>query len=124
MLTSLGAIAAFLACVGLYSTLAWVVRARRRELGIRITLGARTGDVQRLVLRRGLVLTLTGLILGGAGAAFATRVLTTMVFGITATDMPTFAAAIVAMGVVATLASWIPARRAGELNPVETLKSD
>lgn len=124
VLTALGGIAAILAAVGLYSTLAWIVRARRRELGIRITLGAGAGDVRWLVLRRGAVLTATGLAIGALVAAFATRALSTMMFGITATDVPTFAAAIVLMGLVAAIASWIPARRATALDPVETLRID
>jgi putative ABC transport system permease protein len=124
ILTALGIIAAALACVGLYSTLAWIVRARRRELGIRITLGAGAGDVQRLVLRRGAVLTATGLALGSVAAVFATRALATMVFGITPTDAPTFALAITAMAIVAMTASWIPARRASTVNPVETLRNE
>ena len=116
------AIAALVAAVGLYATLAWVVRARRRELGIRMVLGADLGAVRGLVLRQGMRLALAGILLGSLVAAAASRLVASMVFGITPRDVPTFAAAAAGMTAIALLASWIPARRAAAVDPVETLR--
>ena len=118
------AIAALLACVGLYGTLAWIVRARRRELGIRMVLGADAGNLRRLVIRRGMTLALAGIVIGTAGAAVASRLLQSLVFGVTPTDPATFASAIVAMTAVMLLACYLPARRAGKTDPVTTLRID
>jgi putative ABC transport system permease protein len=123
-LSLFGGIATLVAGVGLYATLAWVVRARRRELGIRMALGADARAVRRLVVRRGLTLAIAGVILGGGTATVASRLLASMVFGITPTDAPTFAAAAMAMLATAGLACWIPALRAGRVDPVETLRAD
>jgi putative ABC transport system permease protein len=118
------AIAALLACVGLYGTLAWIVRARRRELGIRMVLGADAGSLRRLVIRRGMTLALAGIAIGSAGAVAASRLLQSLVFGITTTDPVTFASAITAMAIVMLLACYLPARRAGKTDPVTTLRID
>lgn len=124
VLSAIGASAAALAFVGLYSTLSWVVRARRRELCIRITLGANAGEIQRLVIGRGAKLAVIGLGLGTLAGIFASRLLSSMVFGITATDAPTFACAIAGMSIISIVASWIPARRAAVVDPVATLRDE
>jgi putative ABC transport system permease protein len=121
-LSAFSAIAAVLAFVGLYATLAWVVRARRRELGIRMALGAAARDVQRMVIARGMLLAATGIVLGTAGALAASRALGSMVFGVTTTDVMTFALAGGGMALMAFLACWIPARRAAATDPVRTLR--
>jgi putative ABC transport system permease protein len=123
-LTTFSVIATLFAFVGLYATLAWVVRASRRELGIRLALGANRGDVQRMVIARGMTLAAAGITLGAAAALAASRALSTMVFGVSTTDAPTFAGVIAGMAAVALLACWIPARRAAATDPAETLRSD
>jgi ABC-type antimicrobial peptide transport system permease subunit len=101
-----------------------VVRARRRELGIRMALGAAGRDVQRMVIGRGMLLAGIGIALGTAGAIGASRVLASMVFGVTTTDVTTFALVAAGMAFMAFLASWIPARRAAATDPARTLRSD
>jgi putative ABC transport system permease protein len=113
-----------LALVGLYGTLAWIVRARRRELGIRAALGASAGDLCRLVVGRGMVLTAIGIVLGLAGALAASRLLAQMVFGITPTDAATFASVAAGMALVSLAASWLPARRAAGIDPVRVLREE
>ena len=117
-------IATVLALVGLYGTLTWVVRTRRRELGVRIALGASAGDVQRLIIGRGMRLATLGIVLGVAGALGGSRVLAQMVFGITVTDRATFVTVAGGMAIVAFVASWIPARRAAATDPVQILRME
>jgi putative ABC transport system permease protein len=116
--------AAVIAFVGLYGTLAWIVRARRRELGIRLVLGADARDVSMLVIRRGLMMAATGVVLGLAGAAAASRAIASLVFGISPMDLPTFFVVGASMLILALVASWVPARRAGAVNPLEVLQRD
>jgi putative ABC transport system permease protein len=121
-LSSFGLMAAIVASVGLYATLSWIVRARRRELGIRVALGADPAAVRAIVLRRGLALALFGAVGGLVIAAAVSRTMASLVFGITPTDLATFAGAAAAMLLVAGIASWIPARRAAKADPVAILK--
>jgi ABC-type antimicrobial peptide transport system permease subunit len=114
--------AAMVASVGLYATLSWIVRARRRELGIRVALGADPAAVRAIVLRRGLAMAVTGALAGAAIAAAMSRTLSALVFGITTTDAATFSGAVAMMLGVAAIASWIPARRAAKADPVAILK--
>jgi predicted permease len=121
-LSAVGAIACVIACVGLYGSLAWLVRSRRRELGIRLALGADVADLRWIVLRRGLVLAGTGILPGLAAAAVAGQYLESLIFGVAPTDIPTFALAAAGMFGVAFLASALPARTAGSVRPIEVLK--
>jgi ABC-type lipoprotein release transport system permease subunit len=123
-LSASSAIATALACVGLYSTLTWIVRSRRRELGIRLALGADARSIQRFVILRGAKLAGAGLALGAAVAAAVSRSLSSMVFGITTLDAATYATAIAALAVVTLLATWIPARGAAATDPVATLRAE
>ena len=97
---------------------------RRRELGIRIALGARTADIVALVARDGLLLSGAGLVLGLAGAFALTRFLASQLFGVTATDPATFATVAAVILAVAALSIVAPARRAALLDPVLTLRSE
>jgi len=115
-------LALLLAAVGLYGVLSYSVMLRTREIGVRMALGARSGDVVRLILRNGLLLTVAGTVLGGAGAMALTRLMQTLVFGVSASDPPTFAAVAGVLLVVAALASYIPARRASRMDPVRALR--
>jgi predicted permease len=117
-------LALLLAAVGTYGVLSYMVTARRREIGIRLALGANRSRVRLQVLKQGLLLTATGLIVGLAGAVGVNRLLRSLLFGVEPTDGPTLAAVAGAIGLVATLACWIPAWRASRLDPIEVLRED
>jgi len=121
-LSAVGAIACVIACVGLYGSLAWLVRARRRELGIRLALGADAAALRWIILRRGLVLAGCGILLGLASAAVAGQYLESLIFGAAPVDIPTFVLAAAGMFGVAFLASALPARTAGSVRPTDVLK--
>jgi ABC-type antimicrobial peptide transport system permease subunit len=118
------AVAALLAAIGIYGVIACAVVQRTREIGIRMALGARRGQVLVLVLRQGAALIVVGLALGLAGAAAGTRLLHSLLFGVTPFDPMTFAAVAVLFGAVATLASYLPARRATAIDPTVALRSE
>ncbi|MCG8457691.1 MAG: ABC transporter permease, partial [Holophagales bacterium] len=113
-----------LAAAGLYGSLLYSVGQRRREMGIRLALGARSADLQRLVLGQGLGLTLLGLALGSAGALAAARVLESQVYGITPRDPTTLAATAGALFLAALAACWLPSRRAARTDPLTTLRAE
>jgi len=113
-----------LAGVGLYGVLAWTVRQRTRELGIRIALGAEPRRVRRLVVRRGMLVTAGGAAVGLAAALVGTRALTALLYEVSPADPLTFAAAGAFIGVVALGASLIPARRATRVDPVVALRAE
>jgi predicted lysophospholipase L1 biosynthesis ABC-type transport system permease subunit len=123
-LTVFSSVAVLLAFVGLYATLAWLVRTRKRELGIRMALGAAAGDVQRMVVQRGMMLAGVGVVIGTLAALAATRLLASMVFGITTRDASTFALVAAGMVLVSLVACWIPARRAAATDPARILRED
>jgi predicted permease len=122
LLTAFGLVALLLAAVGVYGVTAQAARRRTRELGIRIALGARTGDVMRLMLRQSMAVVAIGLAAGLAASLIATRALTTVLFGIAPTDPATLVSVIVVLASVAGLACYVPARRALALDPVKSLK--
>ena len=124
ILAGFALIALLLAAAGVYATLLYSVRQRVREMGIRLALGAKSGDVVRLVLRRGLALTAIGIALGLAGALAGARFLGSMVFGITPRDPATLAAVSGLLALVALGACLLPAIRAGRTNPLETLRAE
>jgi ABC-type antimicrobial peptide transport system permease subunit len=111
-----------LAAIGLYGVIAYAVSQRTREIGIRIALGARRGDVLALVLRQGLRLAGIGIVLGVLGAVGLTRVLVNMLFEIKPTDPLTFVGVSLVLFVVSLLASWLPAHRAAKVDPMEALR--
>jgi putative ABC transport system permease protein len=111
-----------LASVGIYSVLSYLVRGRRREIGIRTALGARTSDVLRMVLLEGLKPALLGIVLGAAGALLAAGLLEKLVFGVKASDPLTLAVVAVSLLLVAVAASLLPAWRAARLDPVTVLR--
>ena len=121
-LSAFGVIACAIAAVGLYGALAWLVRARSRELGIRIALGADARGLRSIVLRQGLLLAGAGVGLGLAGAAAVAGLMESLVFGISPLDGPTYVVAATVMLLVALSASWLPARRAARLNPIAILR--
>ena len=114
--------ALLLAAVGIYGVMSYAVSTRTRELGVRAALGAEPGDLLRLVLGQGAALTGVAVALGIGVAAGATRLMSAMLFGVTPTDLPTFAAVAALLSSVALLATWLPARRAVGISPVSALR--
>ena len=117
-------LALVLAGIGLYGVLAYSVGRRKVELGIRMALGAQTGDVRRMVVRQGMFLVLVGATLGFAGAAASSSLLSGFLFGISSLDATTYIAVLAILGVVAVMASYVPARRATRVDPLTALRPD
>jgi len=117
-----GAVALMLASLGVYSVISYLVAQRGREISIRVALGARAGDIVRLVVRQGIQLVIIGVILGGIAALFATRMLTGLLYGTKPTDPVTFAGMVLTLALVAVVASYLPARRASKAEPMDVLR--
>jgi len=116
-----GGMALLLGIVGIYGVLAYAVMQRRREVGIRLALGAQSGNVKRLFVYRGMMLSGVGIALGAAVAAGITQWMSALLFGVTPVDAVTFAAAATVLALAALAASYLPAHRAAAVDPVETL---
>ncbi|MBI4622636.1 MAG: ABC transporter permease [Verrucomicrobia bacterium] len=116
--------ATLIATCGIYGLMSYAVTQRRREIGVRMALGAERRDVIRLVLTRALRIVVIGLIVGLAGAAVVTRVLQRFLFGVTPTDPIVFAIVTLLLMAVALLAAWLPARRAAKVDPMVALRSE
>jgi len=124
LLASFAALAVVLALIGVYGVIAYSVAQRTREIGIRVALGATRSDVVALVVRAGLGWSLVGVGVGLAGALGLSRLISGLLFGVTANDPLTFAAIAVAMLGVALGATYIPARRAATVNPIAALRAE
>lgn len=123
LLGAFAGIAVALTAVGLYGIVAFMVSSRTREFGVRLALGAQPGTILGLVLTRGLVLTGLGVAAGLAAAPLVTRALESLVFGVETTDVWTLAIVSLVLGVVATIACVLPARRATRVDPVRVLRT-
>jgi putative ABC transport system permease protein len=122
LLTVFAALAMLLAMIGLYGAVAYAVSHRTNEIGIRMALGAVPGTVLGLVLGRGLFLALTGCAIGVPGAILLTRLMNSLLFGVSATDPVTFVGVVILMAGVAVVACYIPARRAMRVDPMVALR--
>jgi putative ABC transport system permease protein len=124
LLAIFAATALVMAAVGIYGVLAYAVSRRTQEIGIRMALGAQTRDVFRLIGREGFVLVVTGIGIGLAGALALTRLMSSLLFGVSATDATTFAAVPALLAAVALAACYLPARRAAHVDPTVALRYD
>ena len=116
------ALALFLAAFGIYGLLSYTVSQRRREIGVRMALGAKSGDIVTLVVRQGALLVAAGAVAGLLAAAASSRVLDSFLYGITTNDRLTFVAAPVVLVAAALVACWLPAHRATRINPTDALR--
>jgi putative ABC transport system permease protein len=124
LLGGFAALAIVLAAIGIYSVLAYGVRRRRREIGIRMALGAETGVVLRMIVFQGMRTALVGVGIGLAAALALGRVLASLLYGVRASDPATFAAVAALLCTVALAASLLPAMRAARIDPVKTLRDE
>jgi ABC-type antimicrobial peptide transport system permease subunit len=124
LLGAFAALALGLAAVGIYGVMAFLVNQGTREIGIRMALGATSGVILAMVLRRAMALAAVGIAIGLAAAIPLARLLRTMLFGVGESDALTFAAASILLGAVALLASYLPARRASRIEPLISLAAD
>jgi putative ABC transport system permease protein len=124
LLTIFAGIAIALASIGLYGVMSYSVSQRTREMGIRMALGAQRRDVLQLVIRRGMLLTMVGVGLGLVGSFGLTRLISSLLFGVSATDIGTFGAVSSLLFVIALLACWLPARRASRVDPIVALRTE
>jgi predicted permease len=123
-LGSFGVLALVLAAVGIYGVMSHVVAGRTREIGLRMALGAQLSDVQKLILRQGMWLAAIGAVIGLAFALGGARLLTSFLYGVSASDPVTFASIALLLLGIALLACWLPARRASRVDPMIALRAE
>jgi predicted permease len=124
LVSGFAGLALFLGSVGLYGVLAYSVSQRTREIGVRMALGAQRASVYRLVLAEAGWMTAGGLLLGSIGSILAATLMRSLLFGVNSWDVPTIATVAVALALATLLASYLPARRAASVNPVEALSAE
>jgi ABC-type antimicrobial peptide transport system permease subunit len=123
LLVVFGVLATALALLGIYGVMAYSVAQRTREIGIRITIGARQSDVSRMVMRRGLALTAIGVLAGLAASLGLSRLARSQLYGVGTSDPITIVAVLLLMMFVAAAAAYLPARRAAQVDPMIALRS-
>jgi len=119
-----GLLALALACVGIYGIMAYSVANRKSEIGIRMALGAQPGQVRGMILRESTVLAAAGIVVGVGASLMLTRLVKSMLYGIQPWDPPTMLGGVVVLVAVALAASWIPARRAARVQPMDALRHE
>jgi putative ABC transport system permease protein len=122
LLATFSGIALFLAAIGIYGVMAYSVAQRTQEIGVRMALGAQPLHVLRLIFGQSLMMLLVGTLIGLAGAFALTRLMSTLLFGVTATDPLTYFSVVGILTFVALLACYIPARRAAKVDPLIALR--
>jgi putative ABC transport system permease protein len=119
-----GVVGLLLACIGIYGITAFTVMQRRREIGVRVALGATRDGVLRLVVGQAMRMAWLGVLLGLTAAAAVTQLLASLLYGIRPLDPASFSLGAALFTVLALVASWLPARRAASVNPVDALRSE
>jgi putative ABC transport system permease protein len=124
LLTIFGAVALSLSIVGIYGVMAYSVSQRRHEIGVRMALGAQRSDIMKLILRQGLILIVFGIAIGVGGSSLLSRLLTSLLFGVSPFDPITFVGVLLGLIMVGMLACYIPALKATKVDPTIALKSE
>ena len=124
LLSIFAGVALVLTAIGIYGVMAYSVAQRTNEIGIRIALGAAQSSIFRLVVGQAMTLVAISVVIGVAGAFAATRLLSTLLFGVGAWDPMTFVSIVALISLVAFLAAWLPARRAARVNPIVALRTE
>ena len=124
LLSAFAGVAVALAAIGLFGVMAYLVSQRTREIGLRLALGARPGEIFQLIVGRGMALAIVGAVLGIAGAFWLTRAMQSQLFSVSTTDPVTFAIVPAMLIGVALLACYVPARRAMRVDPVTALRAE
>ena len=124
MLGIAAGVALLLGAIGIYGVISYIVSQRTQEIGVRIALGSSRGGVQAMVVRRGLVLAAVGIVIGLGAAVAVSRVLTSLLYEVNSNDPTTYAGVAAVLGLVALVASWLPAIRASSVDPVVALRAD
>ena len=124
MLGVASGVALLLGMIGIYGVISYVVSQRTREIGVRMALGASAPEVRGMVVRQGMGLAGVGVLVGLVGAWLMSSVMTSLLFGTSATDPVTYASVALALTLVAGIASWLPAQRAAAVDPAKALRQD
>jgi ABC-type antimicrobial peptide transport system permease subunit len=124
MLAIAASMALLLGIIGIYGVIAYAVSQRRREIGIRAALGAQQGELKAMFVRHGLVLAGIGVVIGLGAAAGLTRLMSSLLFGITPLDPLTYLAVPLILVIATVVASYLPARRAATVDPIEALRTE
>ena len=124
LLTLFAGVALALTIIGVYGVMSYTVSQRTQEIGIRMALGAEPGEVRAMIIKKGLLLSLIGLLIGLGGSFAATWAMSSLLFGVSTTDPGTFAIVAVILTVVALIACYIPARKATMVDPIIALRSE